>query len=292
MADSALLISRAGLYVLLALVAGLPLYHWLARPRALTYGRWVMGSALIGALFFSALWLVASAASMMGTPLSAVNKEALMLLLGAPGMGMAFRVRIFALGACLFLLPWAKAPRAWTLMLQSLLGLVALFTLAWTGHAAASSSVWQYPHLMADFIHMAAAALWMGALFSLLRAVFQSRLGAAQLAAQLADFSRLGTWVVVLLVLTGLVNIAAIAGIAHMPQLLHYEWGQWLALKLLAFCGMLGLAALNRWWLTPHLLSTGQRTGLRLSLLVETSLWLVIVALVAHLGRLDPSALA
>jgi putative copper resistance protein D len=68
-------------------------------------------------------------------------------------------------------------------------------------------------------------------------------------------------------------------------------WSKVLAAKLLLFAAMLGLAALNRWRLTPALAANAAGSGkqLRRSLCAETGLALGVLALVAVLGLLDPA---
>ena len=105
----------------------------------------------------------------------------------------------------------------------------------------------------------------------------------------LAKFGLLGTVFVATLVVTGVVNSLMIVGIADLPALAGSRYGWLLGAKLLLFAGMLGLAALNRWRLTPALeRGDGAIDALRLSLAVETGAAIAIVALVALLGTLDP----
>ena len=67
------------------------------------------------------------------------------------------------------------------------------------------------------------------------------------------------------------------------------RYGWLLGGTLLRFAGMLGLAALNRWRLTPALeRGDGAIGALRLSLAVETGAAIAIMTLVALLGTLDP----
>jgi putative copper resistance protein D len=62
--------------------------------------------------------------------------------------------------------------------------------------------------------------------------------------------------------------------------------------KLLLFAAMLGLAALNRFHLTPALALAGDQppsfATLRLSLTIEAGAATAILALVAWLGTLEP----
>jgi putative copper resistance protein D len=65
-----------------------------------------------------------------------------------------------------------------------------------------------------------------------------------------------------------------------------------LGLKLSLFAAMLGLAAINRWKITPAL-ERGDAAGpmhLKRSLVLEMALGLGVVGIVALLGVLDPVA--
>jgi putative copper resistance protein D len=74
-------------------------------------------------------------------------------------------------------------------------------------------------------------------------------------------------------------------------------YGQLLFAKLALFAAMLGLAALNRFRLTPRFEASiaaadhrGALGALRASLRVETTCIVAILALVAWLGTLEPPA--
>jgi putative copper resistance protein D len=112
----------------------------------------------------------------------------------------------------------------------------------------------------------------------------------------LRRFSGIGSLAVALLVATGLVNSWFLIG----PDRLWDSWttpyGQVLIAKLMAFAGMLVLAALNRYRLTPALgnalnmsLSPLEALSrLKRSLLLETSGAVLVLVLVAWLGTLAP----
>ena len=77
-----------------------------------------------------------------------------------------------------------------------------------------------------------------------------------------------------------------------MPQT---TYGRLLLAKLALFGAMLGLAAINRWRLTPALAAAGSDAGawpaerrIRLSIMLETTAAILILVLVAWLGTLDP----
>lgn len=249
-------------------------------------------------IFLSAVALLLLAASMTGRPLAEVDAEALALLLSGTSAGAAWKVRIAVL-AIAFLLPllfWRRPLQALTG--TGAAGAIALGTLAWTGHGAAGEGAAGWLQLIADIGHLFAAGIWVGALWALSMLVFRRGmdLAHAELARRaLEDFSPVGSWAVVILVVTGLVNSWFLIGISNIGQMVSGPYGQLFAAKLVLFLAMLMLAALNRFRLTPGAeLAIRQRDipaaagALRCSLLAETSSAVLILALVAWLGMLSP----
>lgn len=283
MENGCLIAARLGLYLSLGLLAGLPLYRALVARDPAPFSRPIFSALILMALGFTGFGLLTSASAMAGTPITQPDWSAVQMMLHETDMGLAIKVRIAAL-LLLLVLP----ARPWLLLLPAM---VALATLAWNGHAAASEGSWGQMHLVADMLHMLAAATWLGALASFLLAALRGH-DTLKLSADLAHFARAGSVIVALLLLTGVVNVVMIVGIAGLPALLSTNYGWILGAKLLLFAGMLGLAGANRWLLTPKLEreAPGARTHLRLSLMVETALWIGVIALVAYLGTLDPQA--
>jgi putative copper resistance protein D len=281
--DGVLALARFGLMADLALLMGLPLFWWamsVAGQRALLVALALMGMAL------SALWLLASAASMTGTPLLPPDWATAEILLTMTPIGPVLVVRGVALLTALAL---AVAGRNhWVLIPAA----IAVATIAWTGHAGATEAVAGSVHRVADVAHIWAACGWIGALAALLHAVTMHRPHIDRVAVMLAKFSLLGTVFVATLVVTGVVNSLMIVGVTDLPALVGSRYGWLLGAKLALFGAMLGLAALNRWRLTPALErgADGAVRALRLSLAVETGAAIGILALVAWLGTLDPLA--
>ena len=96
-------------------------------------------------------------------------------------------------------------------------------------------------------------------------------------------------------ILTGTVNGWFLVGPGNIASLGQSTYGLLLIAKLLLFAGMLGLAALNRYRLTPALAQAIEEEDapraqalLRASLVVEGGLAIVILGLVAWLGTLSP----
>ncbi|HUD93934.1 copper homeostasis membrane protein CopD [Sphingobium sp.] len=288
MTEGALIGARFALMIDLAMLMGLPLFWWVM---GMAGRKSLLALLAAGGLALSVLWLLASAAAMTGTPITSPDWASARILLTMTPVGPVLVARGAALLVALAALVMPGGIR-WTLLPAA----IATGTLAWTGHAGATEEMTGSLHRAADVAHIWAAAGWIGALAVLLCAVTRLRAGddARPVAMMLARFSLMGSLVVATLVVSGAVNLAMIVGLAQVPALLDSLYGWLLAAKLALFGLMLGLAAANRWWLTPTLESgmTPQRAvaHLRLSLLVESSAAVAIIGLVAWLGTLDPMA--
>ena len=283
MTEGALIGARWALMIDLALLMGLPLFWW---TMGIAGRKAMLAMLALGGMALSALWLLASAAAMTGTPISSPDWASAQILLTMTPIGPVLAVRGMALLlalACLILpqgLRVALIPAA-----------VAAATLAWTGHAGATEDMAGTLHRAADVAHIWAAAGWVGALAVLLHAVVTLRHDVQRVAAMLSGFALMGTLIVATLIVSGAINLVMIVGLAQLPALAGSRYGLLLGAKLALFGLMLGLAAMNRWRLTP-LLERGETqraiAHLRLSLGIETGAAVAIIGLVAWLGTLDP----
>jgi copper resistance protein D len=219
-----------------------------------------------------------------------------MLITGTP-MGIAWCIRILALGGCA-LAAMSKLNATARFAVMALSTGVALATLAWTGHGAMDEGVRGYIHLASDITHLWAAGAWVGALVAfLMLAARKSDLPPdpiAILSRTSNGFARIGTAIVAALVVSGILNYVLIAG-PSFDLLFSTLYGRVLTAKLLLFAGMLALAAANRYRLSPGLeaaLRSGNRAKavrqLRHSLFTEASLAVLVLASVAWLGILSP----
>ena len=111
----------------------------------------------------------------------------------------------------------------------------------------------------------------------------------------LASFGRVGTIVVAVVILTGLLNTSFLLKLDDLPLLPSTQYGQLLLIKLTLFGGMLGLAALNRFRLSPALARNANAgngsaaiRALRLSIGLEFTLAAAILVIVGWLGTLEP----
>lgn len=296
--DGLLVATRFGLYADLAALAGLPLFWWSMRQGVGRGARGILVLLAVGGVALSSLWLLASAAVMAGGSALAPDWSIVAILLRETMIGPLLSVRILAL---LLILPLTFSRRAERQPAAiALPAMIATATLAWSGHAGATEAMAGTVHRAADVLHVIAASAWVGALLALLGSVSRSAMDARAMertALMLHRFSLFGTLFVITLIITGAINSVMIVGIANLSALLHSLYGWLLLAKLALFGGMLILAGINRWRLTPALaraVSSGElvsaRTHLRLSLIFETILAIAILALVAALGTLDPLA--
>ena len=179
------------------------------------------------------------------------------------------------------------------MLFRSALGATALGSLAWTGHGAAGEGTSGIVQLIADVVHLLAAGAWFGALVGLGSMVWARRDTATTVRA-LEKFALVGTIIAVSVVGSGLVNGLYLVG-SNLARLPFTQYGQLLLFKIALFGAMLGLAALNRFRLTPALRANSSdgrtypaRERLQLSLILELSLAAAILGLVAWLGTLEP----
>ena len=304
MTDWGLVAIRFALYADLMLLVGLaafPLYS-LTQAERDDHAILPLGGRLawlaVAALPLSAAGFAVSSAAMMGVPVSALDFPMLVSMAGDTEQGAAFLVRMAALVAtlaALVLLRPSQTPRYVVAMVG---GSIMLATLLWSGHAAATEGALGTIHRISDIAHMIAAALWIGgiaAFWMLLARPVQGEAHVTLAARSLANFARVGTVAVAIIVLTGLFNGYAILG-ADITTLFQSTYGLLLAAKLLLFAAMLSPAANNRWRLTPALEraaasgdSEGAWTRLRISVALEAAAGAAVLALVAWLGPLAPA---
>lgn len=303
-------IIRFGLYLDLMILFGAPLFGIYSpqpadhRRAALHTLRALYAGAALAALLLSGLALAALTASMSGVPLVAIDWNAATMLVTETSIGWAWLVRMAALVLFLIAVQFAHPMRAPGAAVLTLLGGIALSTLAWTGHGAMDEGLTGIVHLASDILHLLAAGAWIAAIFALGTLLVRahrstSREEAEHLHRALARFAAVGSIAVALLIATGLVNSWVLVGLAGLALIGTSLYLQLLAIKLLLFAGMLGLAALNRFRITPALERALRGSNqaqalqrLRGSLIVEASVGVAILILVAWLGLLMPPSAA
>ncbi len=242
--------------------------------------------------------LLLQTAVVAGSLGAALDPSTLVSVLTEMAMGAASLVRALAAALALVLLLVLRPGRgAWIGV--AVLGAAATASMAWMGHGAATEGAAGGLHLLADIVHLAGAAVWIGALAFFVILASDQRHDEDRRAAfhaALAGFSGLGSGLVAALVASGLVNSWFLVGPSGWPMLAETTYGRLLVFKLVLFATMVALAAANRFRLTPALRAAladpaeaGEAIGaLRRSLLLEFGVSLAVLGLVAWLGRLAP----
>ena len=97
------------------------------------------------------------------------------------------------------------------------------------------------------------------------------------------------------LVITGILNMAFLFKIADLAALPWQPYGRWLLVKLGLFGVMVALAGINRFYLTPRLVSasasgrTSSLRTLRMTVTLEFALIIAIMGIVGWIGTQEPT---
>lgn len=161
------------------------------------------------------------------------------------------------------------------------LGLAAFLV---TGHAATVAPRW----LMAPAVglHIAAVAFWLGALAPLFTVVRTQT--PAEAGAVMQRFSRIAVIAVTALIASGIaITLVQIPGGVGLTDT---AYGARLLLKLAAFAGLLTLATVNKFVLTPRLEEGDAEaaTALRRAIVMELCVFAVVIAGAAALALAEP----
>jgi putative copper resistance protein D len=166
-------------------------------------------------------------------------------------------------------------------------------TLAWAGHGIGGAGLGGRIHLAADFMHLIAAAAWVGGLLPLALMLAAAGGSVTVVHAVSLRFSAYGVVAVGVLLFTGAINTWYLAG--SIRALTETDYGHLLLVKISLFLVMLGLATVNRLRLTPALAATaGQKRSrdafrqLRRNIAIEIGAGAIILSIVAVLGVTPP----
>ncbi|HEY6452324.1 MAG TPA: CopD family protein [Steroidobacteraceae bacterium] len=229
------------------------------------------------------LVLPSLAAAQMAGDFGGLTDPSLLRLAWHSSAGAAHLVQL--LGLALILAGLAAHPQrdagAASWVVAVVLGAVlAAGALVLTGHTSVNRArALLAPLLM---VHLLIVAFWFGALAPLWLALRHETL--AHAAALLRRFSALAGWLVPLIALAGLgLAFVLIPSVA----VLRRPYGLLLIGKLCVFLVLMGLAALNRWRLTPALETTSASRGaLQRSIVAEYLLIAAVMAMTAMLTTL------
>jgi copper transport protein len=162
--------------------------------------------------------------------------------------------------------------------------LIALGSLAFTGHAVTAGPLWLTVPVLT--IHVLVAAFWLGALWPLWQAAGQRTPGDAL--ALLRRFSAIALPAVLLLIAAG--ATLAFLQLGRLGELFTTAYGLRLASKIAFVLVLLLFAALNRFRLTPALAAGRDKATdrLRISIGLEIGLGIAILAATSSLGEVPP----
>lgn len=252
-----------------ALVAGVPIFALLAwLPTLRTNADPATARLLRGLLLIAVPGLVLAS-------LAVAAVHALPDLAGALSgrSGVLLVIRLGALAGLLALTPrLVRAARApWAI--AALLGATVLLTFALQSHGAATGSPIA---IAADWLHLAAMAAWLGGLVPLLTLLARRR---GEIRPVVERFSNLALVSVLLLIATGIYS--ARLHVRTFEALAETTYGVTLLLKLLIFCLLLGLGAINMLLIVPRLPQASARPLRWLRHTVSTEVTLGMLVLVA-----------
>lgn len=137
--------------------------------------------------------------------------------------------------------------------------------------------------------HVVIGLWWMGSLFYLWRSC--SMLAVHDLKKVMQNFGRTASLLMPVLLLAGLGIAYVLAG--SLDQLLFHAHGQLLLLKILLVVCLLGIAALNKWQLVPHLSAARNVQHLQRSILFEGCMGFALLIITAILSTaLTPAVMS
>ena len=259
----------------------------------------IVWGALVISVISGAAWLLFLAAEIGDVPVADAWSRGLpwMVLTQTEfGNDWTLRLEMAVLLAVLLVLPainpgFASA----TDMICALLAAGLAGSIAWSGHAAATTGFDGTINLASDALHLVAAGAWLGALWPLAVLLGRARLAGDPVSAAIAHqatrrFSVLGIISVAAILATGIINTYEILG--SLAFSIGTDYNRLLLIKIGLFIAMLCVAAVNRQRLTPRLASEAERVRairqLERNSRVEAGLGLLILAIVAVLGRIPP----
>lgn len=241
-----------------------------------------------------------SIAAMMAQPVWQLEWATIEAMVMSTSIGWSFLFRLGLLSAAAFTLILFGRSTFGALVAACLFGL-ALITLAWNGHAAATEGTLGTIHRLNDAAHLWAAGLWLGAIgwFIHVTRVASRRPDLIAPVAILSDmhkFAPLGVFLVFAVSFTGLFNAHLIFGLDNSADVLRTDYGWLFAAKISLVGIMLLFAARNailgrrhsRIYQTPADDVNSTLSKLRTSLAAEVTLALAVLGLVAFIGTMSP----
>jgi putative copper resistance protein D len=266
-------------------------------PDAQAYRRQVDRMVWIGlaaAIASGALWLVLLANDIGEQSWRDLfSNDTALVVLTATQFGQVWIARLLIALFLLFALLFrARLGNRRGELLPCLLAALLMGSLAWSGHAGGTPGSAGVIHRGNDFLHLVAAAAWLGGLLPLVLILRLVRGSADPGVAKIAQtatlrFSMLGLVAVATILITGVVNTWALVGDGR--AFIETQYGELLLVKVALFAVMVGIAAVNRLKLARMLPDANAFRSLSRNALVEFALGLIIIAIVGALGVLPPA---
>ncbi len=196
---------------------------------------------------------------------------------------LGFSLTVAAIALLLLLLALERT-RGRLSLLALPASLIALGSLALTGHAVTAGRLWLTVPVLT--VHVLVAAFWLGSLWPLWQAVGQRAPESAL--ALLRRFSAIALPAVLLLIAAG--ATLAFLQLGRLGELFTTAYGLRLASKIVFVLVLLLIAAINRFWLTPALAASRRKAAhrLRVSIGLEIGLAIAILAATSSLGEVPP----
>lgn len=267
------------------LLVGAGIFAYFIYPTTKLKGRLLIGAAL-GAL----LILIASDLDILFTiknTLGFLKKDFVLKYLSSTQHGNAILLRIHLLLLLMIIIVSNQFNNKQRFLVGSLFTVVSfalLATFSWISHAATMDSALP---ILTDLIHFSCAAFWGGTLFYIAFLPIWKRKTQALVQA-IKKLSYLGLASVVTLFATG-----AYAGLLHLNNanmLVNSTYGRVLSIKILLVLGIIGIAAVNRFYLLPRLTVRGGRknTLLLRNLLKIEAILLIMIFIVTGILTTNP----
>ena len=256
---------------------------------------WTVWIALGVLVLSAASWLLLLTANIFGEPIYDVCTHGdFWTVLTSTRFGEVFCIRLAlaVLLALALISPVSTARSPWNIVI-SLLAMALLVTPAWIGHAGATPGTAGDIHLVSDMLHLLAAGAWLGALPPLAMLIAHARRAHNRTwekitAAAVRRFSLVGMVTVATLLASGIVNAWNLVG--SIENLIATDYGRIVLLKIGLFVAMVGIATVNRFYLTPRLATADAARQLQYNSIAETGLGLAALLFVGALGTMQPGA--
>ncbi len=247
--------------------------------------------ALAVAVLSGAAWLVLLAANIYGETIYDVCAQGgIFTVAGETRFGQIWCARFVVallLGALTMWPPAARRP--WSIF-TPVLAAALLASLAWVGHAGATPGMNGDVHLASDVLHLLAAGAWVGGLPPLAMLLARARtddLIRKTIPLAVSRFSVLGIICVGTLLTTGIINTRYL--VVTLANLFGTDYGRLVLVKIALFTAMVGVASVNRFYLTSRLAKSGATRALQRNGLIELALGTVVLLVVGLLGTMPPA---